>query len=170
MVCAKSGPADSDAIAVFKLFREAGAMRQLAAILLLLSLGACSEQIEESYPTWSDAKSAGAVARGWIPSFVPETARDIKDSHDLDRNTQRLEFSIRSTEVATMVAGFRRISAEDRRLAAELAQELGLGVESDAYVVCSRIQNGVLVVNREEGKIAYDTTIRWADDDCLPTA
>lgn len=160
------GPADNDPVTDIELFRDATGMKELAAIALFLSLGACREQIEESYATWSEAQSAGAVERGWIPSFVPETAQDIRDSHDLDTNAQRLEFTIPLSDVPAMIVGLRRVSADDNTAAAELSKELRFGEASDTYVVCSRIRNGALVVDRETGQTAYDTVVRWADDDC----
>jgi hypothetical protein len=141
-------------------------MRELAAIALLLSLGACGEQIEQSYATWSEAQSAGAVERGWIPSLVPETAQNIRDSHNLDTNAQRLEFTVPPSDVPAMVGGLRRVSADDKSAAAELSRELRFSAASEAYVVCSRILSGVLVVDQATGKAVYDTSIRWAEDDC----
>ena len=145
-------------------------MRKLPAIALLLSLGACGaqidEQIEERYATWFEAQSAGAIERGWVPYFVPETARDIRDSHNLDTNAQRLQFTVPPSNVSAMVSGLRRASADDKTAAAELAREFRFGGASDAYVVCSDIRNGALIVDRESGQTAYDTTVRWADDDC----
>lgn len=134
--------------------------------ILLLSLAACSEQVEETYPTWAEAQRAGAVERGWIPDFVPESAREIRDSHDLDSNRQTLFFVARPSDVEAMVAGFPSVSIANQAAASYLSQEHGLAPVSDAYVVCARPLNGALVVDRESGRAVYTTEVKWADEEC----
>lgn len=141
-------------------------MRNVTTAALLLSLAGCSEQMDETYATYADAQDAGAIERGWIPAFVPASARDITDSHNLDTNRQALQFTIPPSQVGPMVAGLPSVSAEDKRAAAELSREHGLGAATDAYVVCSDPLNGALAVDRESGRAVYDTTVEWADDDC----
>jgi hypothetical protein len=46
----------------------------------------------EQYATFQQADSAGAVRRGWLPSFVPHSATDLRDVHDYDTNQQWLRF------------------------------------------------------------------------------
>lgn len=141
-------------------------MRNMTIPVLLLSLAGCSEQIDETYSTYADARRAGAIERGWVPAFVPSSARDIADSHNLDTNRQTLQFTIPPSAIGKMVARFRAVSVTDRKAAAELARVHSLGAASEAYVVCSEHQNGALTVDRESGRAVYDTTVEWADDDC----
>ena len=95
-------------------------MRSVAAAILTLSLWGCNEQVDESYSTYSDAQRAGAVERGWIPSFVPSSARDLKDTHNLDTSRQTLRFTIPPSVAAEMVSGLRALSTEDKTAASEL--------------------------------------------------
>ena len=141
-------------------------MRNVTTAALLLALVGCSEQIDETYATYADAQRGGAIERGWIPDFVPASARDITDSHNLDTNRQTLQFKIPSSNVGTMVARLRFVSAEDERAAAKLSTEHGFGAASEAYVVCSEPLNGALAVDRKSGRAVYDSTVEWADDDC----
>ncbi|USA38258.1 YbbD family protein [Pelagerythrobacter marinus] len=141
-------------------------MKYIAAVVSILALSACSEQIEESYPTWAEAQRAGTIERGWVPSFVPTSARNISDSHNLDRNTQTLRFAVPPSDVSAIVGKFAHISTDDQGAADNLARELGILGEPEAFIVCSNIQDGVLIVDREAGQAVYDTTIRWTDDDC----
>jgi hypothetical protein len=140
-------------------------MRKPAAILLL-SLAACSEQVEEAYPTWAEAERAGAVERGWIPAFVPSSARDIRESHDLDSNRQILQFTARPSDVPEMVEGLRPVSIENEGGAAELSRAHGFSAVSEAYIVCTNPLNGALVIDRESGRALYTTAVKWADDEC----
>lgn len=141
-------------------------MRNVTIAALLLSLVGCSEQIDERYATYADAQRAGAIRRGWIPAFVPASARDIADSHNLDTNRQILRFTIPPSQVGTMVSGLRPVSAEDGKAADELSARHGLRSASTAFLVCTGHLNGALAVDRQSGRAVYDTTVEWADDDC----
>lgn len=125
-----------------------------------------SEQIKETYSTYADARRAGAVERDWIPTFVPSSARNIADSHNLDTNRQTLQFTVPPSGIGKMVAGLRSTSVNDQRAAAELSNEYMLGAASETYIVCSEHLNGALAVDRQTGRAVYDTTVGWADDDC----
>jgi len=72
---------------------------------LVLCLAACDETQRASYATYEAAAQAGAVQRGWIPSFVPQSAIEMTEAHDLDLNTQRLRFRIPLGDVPRMTAG-----------------------------------------------------------------
>lgn len=133
---------------------------------LLLSLAACSEQIEETYPTWAEAQRAGAVDRGWVPDFVPSSARQIEDTHDLDSNRQTLRFTAPPSDVSAMVEGLRPVSAENESAAADLLKKHGFSPAAEAYVTCFRPLSGVLVVDRETGRAVYSTTVDWPKAVC----
>lgn len=73
-----------------------------AAILSLLA--ACGEDRYSHYPNYTAAVDAGAVDRGWLPSYVPTSATEIAEAHDIDLNTQRLRFRLPPSEARAMVA------------------------------------------------------------------
>jgi len=50
------------------------------------------EDIHAEYATYADAEADGAVERGWIRDFVPTSAVNIRDSHNLDSNAQWMSF------------------------------------------------------------------------------
>lgn len=71
--------------------------KRIALVLpvgLFLHLASCSEKQESYYPNYADAVRDGAVNRGWIPAFVPPSASEIHEAHDLDTNVQRLRFRV----------------------------------------------------------------------------
>jgi hypothetical protein len=59
-------------------------MRNMTITAILLTAAGCSDQMGETYATYADAQPAGAIERGWVPAFVPSSARNIADSHNLD--------------------------------------------------------------------------------------
>jgi hypothetical protein len=81
----------------------------------LLALAGCRETYRARYATYRDAEQRGAVQRGWIPAFVPRSATDIAEAHQLDMNTQRLRFRAPEAELRALVAGLRPLSLEEAR-------------------------------------------------------
>ena len=134
--------------------------------MFALSLFGCTEQIDETYATYADAERGGAVERGWVPAFVPASARNLDETHGLDTSKQTLRFNIPPSDVGMMVAGLSLIPAKDHDAAVVLSESHGLGSASRAYVVCSKPRNGVLAVEPESGTAVFDTTIDWLDDAC----
>jgi len=52
---------------------------------VVLSALACSETFESKYETGAEALKAD-VGHGWMPAFLPNTATEITEIHDLDSN------------------------------------------------------------------------------------
>ena len=56
-----------------------------ALVVLVASLCGCSSDVlSSSHATRADA--ADTIGRGWIPAVLPESATDIRESHNLDTN------------------------------------------------------------------------------------
>ena len=62
-------------------------MRNLVAILSLLTLAGCSDVITTRFATLADAKAKEAFARGWLPPILPDSATSIVERNNLDLNT-----------------------------------------------------------------------------------
>jgi hypothetical protein len=78
-------------------------------LLVALALVGCDCRAV-SYSTLDAAKADGAVRRGWIPEFVPASARDIRMSYDLDTNEIWLRFAISPDAIGSMLS----VCKEDR--------------------------------------------------------
>ncbi len=58
------------------------------ALLISILIGCRSSHDQESsYPVLANAKKDGAIARGWIPEFLPNNSRNIHEVHDLSPST-----------------------------------------------------------------------------------
>lgn len=69
--------------------------RALATYLCLAALLAgCDDRMRASYPDRTAAEQDGAFRRGWLPSWMPISARDIEEIHDLDTNAQAIRFTV----------------------------------------------------------------------------
>jgi hypothetical protein len=70
--------------------------RGIVALIVLTGCVGCRETIEERYETVRAAEQAGAIRRGWIPYWIPPSAKDIAEIHNLDTNARLLAFSFDS--------------------------------------------------------------------------
>jgi hypothetical protein len=87
-------------------------MRNLVAILSLLTLAGCSDEITTRFATLADAKAKEAFARGWLPPVLPDSATSIMERNNLDLNTgtgsfdydlaERSEYVKRLTEAGAL--------------------------------------------------------------------
>ena len=158
--------AGNDPVAVVGQRSDESLMRCLVRGILALSLFGCSEQIDETYATYADAERAGAIERGWLPAFVPRSARNLEETHDLDTSRQTLSFTIPASDAASMAARFRTTSAEDSDAAAKLIDQHGFNAASKVFVVCAKPLSGALAVDAKSDRAVFTTTIDWVDDDC----
>ena len=73
-------------------------MRNLVAMLSLLTLAGCSDEITTRFATLADAKAQEAFARGWLPPILPDSATSIVERNNLDLNTGTGSFDFDSAE------------------------------------------------------------------------
>ena len=74
-------------------------------VLLVLFAAGCSETFENHYSDWQEAQKDGAVERGWLPDWLPRTAADIREIHNLDTNASAFSLSIPTNWSPPEVAG-----------------------------------------------------------------
>jgi hypothetical protein len=68
--------------------------RLVVLVSLTAAMSACFwERPESSYSSFADAKRGGAVDKGWIPAWLPSSATDIREMHDIDTNESMLTFT-----------------------------------------------------------------------------
>lgn len=69
--------------------------QRLAVCLLAVSISACARERPESfYGSLPEARRSGAIERGWVPAWLPETATEIREVHDIDTNESLLAFAM----------------------------------------------------------------------------
>lgn len=61
-------------------------------LLIAFAMTACREDFESSYRTYHDAAADGAISRGWLPAWLPTTATEIREWHNLDTNATFASF------------------------------------------------------------------------------
>lgn len=70
-------------------------------LLFYLFLPACSyldERPYTIYKTAEEARMSGAMLKGWLPDWLPQSAYKIHEYHDLDTNARAFSFQVRSKD------------------------------------------------------------------------
>lgn len=142
-------------------------MKPIVILLAALTLSGCGEIKDDRYADYAAARLAGAVERGWVPSFVPHSAYDIRDIHDQDSNAQTLSFRLPTSQIPEMVRPM--TLAGDAATAERVVRAAGW-TESPApvvvYAVCAQQRSGALAVNQQTGAAFYQAPVAWPSDPC----
>ena len=70
-----------------------------AVVTLIFSSCRNAELPTMSYATWQEVLKDGAIARGWIPQFLPTSSTNIWERHDIDTNAGVVCFFASSSEL-----------------------------------------------------------------------
>jgi hypothetical protein len=88
--------------------------RRLAGTLTMLALMGCSDVVTSRFSDLADAKSQGALERGWLPPLLPDSARAIVERNNLDLNTGIGSFTYDVSERPTYMEKLSRAGAVSR--------------------------------------------------------
>jgi hypothetical protein len=93
--------------------------RLLAVIVVLFVLSALAlispflrEEKESHYPTLAEAKRDGAIERGWLPPWLPGSAVEINEIHDVDSNRGFIALRYASSDEGRYKSACQRIVGE----------------------------------------------------------
>lgn len=70
-----------------------------ALFVLAMHFMFSGERPESEFDSYSEAKASGLMDRGWIPTFIPKSARNIKEQHDLDSNWVEMTFEYNPEDI-----------------------------------------------------------------------
>jgi hypothetical protein len=82
---------------------------------LVLCLG-CEqmESVATTYPNLDAARKASAVGEGkWIPEFLPASARNLRELHNLDTNESWLTFQIETDDLGPLAGSCKEATQSD---------------------------------------------------------
>jgi hypothetical protein len=94
--------------------RNSAARIAVTGLVLLAAVGCDSPvgpnmESSSEYASRDAALASGGVAKGWLPPFLPASARRIREVHNLDSNQVRVWFDYAEHDAATMLASCRRV-------------------------------------------------------------
>lgn len=78
------------------------------------SLSGCdrSDILQSYYPTYEAAVQDGAIGRGWVPGFLPRSAQQIREVHNLDTNETWVAFDFVWEDGTLLEAACTSVSVE----------------------------------------------------------
>lgn len=78
-----------------------------ALCCLCLCVSSCHRNtITSHYRDWTEIRKRGADHQGWIPSFLPASATNIFEQHNLDADNGNIAFSAKPSDLASLARGF----------------------------------------------------------------
>ena len=89
-------------------------MRRVLAMFTALVLTGCGDVVTTRFATLKDARSQRAFERGWLPPVLPDSARSIAETNDLDASTGTGSFIYDVSERASYVERLTRSGASLR--------------------------------------------------------
>lgn len=64
------------------------------------------------YRTYDDMMADGAMIRGWVPTFVPPSASNFEERHNVDTNRSWLRFTVPKEDIADMEAALVKVECD----------------------------------------------------------
>lgn len=93
------------------MLREVYLITAIAVIALTSTSCGDYERPTAHYPTWQEVVKNGAITRGWIPSFLPNSSTNISERHDLDTNAGAFCFFAPTSDLELLVSQLERVPA-----------------------------------------------------------
>ncbi|MEX2208963.1 MAG: hypothetical protein WEF50_22330 [Myxococcota bacterium] len=84
----------------------------MALNVVAISMSAC-ERVSTDYATRAEADAEGAIEAGWMPEFVPTSARSIRETHDIDTSEVCLRFELPTEDHAEFVDSMRQLQPDE---------------------------------------------------------
>ena len=50
------------------------------------------EEAKSEFANYAEAKASGIMDKGWVPTYIPKSAVDIQEQHDIDTNWVKMTF------------------------------------------------------------------------------
>lgn len=83
-----------------------------ASLALIISACEKMDTVETTYPDFESVIKASAIGKGkWIPKFLPPSATNIRERHNLDTNEIWLSFHFNTTDQTSLSRACQPITA-----------------------------------------------------------
>ena len=126
------------------------------------------DQVSHSrYANYAEAVQADAIAKGWVPQFLPRTATNIMEWHNVETDRSRVEFSFDAkTDAEWLTVWFKPITdSRTKTLHRQVLRSRGATIESHGpfsfYELAKPIgERGYLAISHDKGRAQY-----WSHSD-----
>jgi hypothetical protein len=110
-----------------------GLFAAIGVVAVALFMLAHYEQQASEFATYDDLKASGLIEKGWIPSYIPTSARNISESHDVSANSGGAAFTFDPADTALTNANCTLLSKSSKG-----AQYLCPPFEGSTFIVVLR--------------------------------
>jgi hypothetical protein len=94
---------------------KASVNRKLSLLLpaIIATIAGCGwfETRESFYANYSQAVSDGAIIKGWLPMFLPHSATNIAERHDIDTNEIWVQFYFSKDDLSFLLRSCEKIES-----------------------------------------------------------
>ena len=88
----------------------------LLAVILIVGVSLIGIDLyvthDEVYANYDALVDSSIIKKGWIPEFVPRSARDIRVTHDIILSEQRIKFGFDSDDLPVILDSIDRVSKD----------------------------------------------------------
>lgn len=124
------------------------------SIFLILLLTFCSDEIENYYSDYNSMKVSDSYKKGWIPDFIPESASDIYEKHNLDNNKVWISFKCNISDLSQVTANI-VLADENEKMLNILRQNFDLPDTVSFYILSDK---EIIAVDNKMNRIYYIRT------------
>ncbi|KAF0187550.1 MAG: hypothetical protein FD168_2552 [Desulfobulbaceae bacterium] len=125
-------------------------------LFAMLFLGGCSDTVTNHYATRAIAEADNLFERGWLPSLIPASAKDITTSNDLDINISEGEFRYDPKETTEFLKHLKPYSGQKPKLdrwQTYIAKQKNEGYDAFEYTAGKTVW--VFLVSTGTGHVRY---------------
>jgi hypothetical protein len=85
----------------------------LGIVLAVLRYMEYTENPKSAFESYEELERSGLIARGWLPQYLPPSATNIKESHNLDTNRVWATFRYQLGDLSSVESACNRIAESD---------------------------------------------------------
>lgn len=85
----------------------------LGVVLAAIRYMEYTENPKSAFESYEEMERSGLIARGWLPQYLPPSATDIEESHNLDTNRVWAAFRYQVGDLDSVESGCNRIAEND---------------------------------------------------------
>ncbi|MBW8852467.1 MAG: hypothetical protein JF600_16990 [Xanthomonadales bacterium] len=128
-----------------------------AVVCLVLFAASCERSDFSIYPTYAEAEKDGAIDRGWIPNFVPRSAKRIVERHNMDVDQIAIAFDSTDTEFINLLSSLEKSKWGEAGRFFQTVSFPGdpLGRHGNYYYYCSDDGIGLLTSDLKSKRFYY---------------
>lgn len=75
-------------------------------VMIILSLFLFNPIISSSYNNYTELVESQVIDKGWVPEFIPKSAKNIFEKHNIDTNTGFVEFTFSLSDKESLLTHF----------------------------------------------------------------